>query len=89
MQNATDFRVFAPKILDLGANLLLEFLNLILAWSSKSLIRFFVVNLGLKGFVSEARKITLFEEGSVTGIPVIFSYLSKGLGRVWPTDCDA
>ena len=31
VQNATDFRSFAPKIFDLGANLLLEFLKLILA----------------------------------------------------------
>ena len=50
VQNATESRLFAPKIFDLGATLLLKFLKLILAWHSKSLIIFLVVNLCLKGF---------------------------------------
>ena len=43
--NVTDLRLFAPKIIDLGATLLLKFLKLILVWRSKSLISFLVVNL--------------------------------------------
>ena len=54
MQNATDLRLFAPKLLDLGATLLLKFLELMLVWCSKSLISFPVVNLSLKGFSLEA-----------------------------------
>ena len=54
VQNATDLRLFAPKIFDLGAALLLKFLKLILAWQSKSLISFPAVNLYLKGFSLEA-----------------------------------
>ena len=38
MQNATDLRIFAFKIFDLGATLLLKFFKLILAWRSKSLV---------------------------------------------------
>ena len=54
VQNTTDLRLFAPKIFDLGAIVLLKFLKLILAWHSKSLIGFPVVNLCLKGFSLEA-----------------------------------
>ena len=54
MQNATDLRLFAPKLFDLGATLLLKFLKLILVWRFKSLISFTVVNLCLKGFSLEA-----------------------------------
>ena len=53
VQNVTDLRLFAPK-LDLGATLLLKFLKLILAWHSKSLISFLVVNLCLNCFSLEA-----------------------------------
>ena len=65
VQNATDLRLFAPKLFYLGATLLLKFLKLILAWRSKSLISFLVVNLCLKGFSLEAWKNTLFEERSM------------------------
>ena len=65
VQNATDLRLFAPKLFDLGETLLLKFLKLILVWHSKSLISFLVVNLCLKGFSFEARKKTLFEESSM------------------------
>ena len=51
VQNVTNLRLFAPKIFDLGANLLFKFLKLILAWSSKSLISFLTVNLCLKGLL--------------------------------------
>ena len=44
---------------------MLKFLKLILAWRSKSLISFVVVNLCLKGFSLEARKNKLFEECSM------------------------
>ena len=54
VQNMTDLRLFAPKILDLGATLLLKLWKLILAWQSKSLISFLAVNLRLKGFSLEA-----------------------------------
>ena len=54
MQNATDLRLFAPKLFDLRSTLLLKFLKLILVWHSKSLISFLVVNLCLKGFSLEA-----------------------------------
>ena len=45
MQNATDLRIFAPKISNLGAALLVKVLKLILAWSSKSLNSVLAVNL--------------------------------------------
>ena len=45
VKNATDLRLFAPKIFDLVATLLLKFLKLILAWHSKSLISFLAVKL--------------------------------------------
>ena len=54
MQNAADLRLFAPKLFDLGANLLLKFLKLTLVWHSQSLMSFHVVNLCLKGFRLEA-----------------------------------
>ena len=56
VQNASDLRLFAPKISDLGATLLLKFLKLILAWCCKSLISFLAINLCLKGFSLEAQR---------------------------------
>ena len=64
MQNATDLRLFAPKIFYLGATLLVKFLKLILASSSKSLISFLAVNL-LGGLLFTGSKNTLFEETSM------------------------
>ena len=73
---------FAPKIFDLRAHLLLKFLKIILAWNSKSLFSFLVVNLCIEGSL-EVRKTTLFKESSnVASIPGILSYLSEGLGQV-------
>ena len=58
VQSATDLRLFAPKIFDLGATLPLKFLKLNLAWSSKSLILLVCIafSLCLKGFSLDARR---------------------------------
>ena len=48
VRNATHLRLFAPKLFDQGATLLLKFLKLILAWRSKSSISFLALNLCLK-----------------------------------------
>ena len=38
VQNATDLKLFAPKLFDRGATFVLKFLKLILAWRSKFLM---------------------------------------------------
>ena len=84
VQIVTDLRLFAPKIFDLRAHLLLKFLKIIFA-CSKSFFSFLVVNLCIEGSL-EVRKTTLFKESSnVADIPGILSYLSERLGQVFPS----